>query len=274
MHAPTSHLPHVLMLLKSLERARENGAVSMTMPSDVFLMSDQPSHLWELVALRIHGLDALVLGGVKFRKQEAGAGKLARQSLVSFLSSPEREIGLVDVPKPGHLIEVMLAETPQALLQFLERCRKGAEFPTMLVAQDDVELAFDFRLENPSSMHNKESDQPAQRYLFRTVGGHLLTALHHGLSNQLNREDPFLALTQPIQHTIAGDQHLPTLVVHRRFLTMAAPLRGILTPWLNHTLPFNVQLSSSENVLDPRLDDYRVYRNRLIEEERLALRSA
>lgn len=274
MHPPTNHLPHVLMLLHSLKSAREETG-NATMPKEVFLAREKPSHLLELVGLRLRGLDALVLACIRFRKQTVGEGQLSRQSLASFLSNPEREVGLVDTQPPKHLIEVTLPDTREPVLKFLERCREGVDYPTMIIDRGEVELAFDFRLDNPSRMRKGDgSGEPRERHLFRTTGGHLLSAVPHRLPNKLMRDDPFLALTRPVQHTPTRDRPLPTLVVHRRFLTLTTPMRGKLTSWLNFTLPLHVDLANPDHLLDHRLDSYRAYRNRMLEEEEAATRTA
>ena len=274
-HLPTVHLAHVLMLLHALEARRGLASPETAMPPEVFLLRNDESYLWELVGLRLRGLDTLLLAGMRFRRQEGGERGLARASLVSYLSTPDREIGLTVAPRPGHLLELVLPDPRLPILKFLERSRAGETFPTLLVDRDDVELAFDFRLENPSRLrHEKGVAITRQRYLFRTLAGHVLSALPHALPAKLHRDDAFLALREPIQHTEDRDHVLPTLVFHRRVLTAAAELTGKLSDWLGHTVPFHVETAIAEHLLDGRMEKYRAYRERLIEEDQTARKLA
>jgi len=271
MNGPTHHLPHVLMLLHAVEKVR-NGEVSSgeVMPPEVFLAREEKDTLWELIALRLQGLPSLLLGGVRFRRQESGRGRLARQSLVSYLSAPLKEVRADETPRPTHLVEVMLPDAREPILKFLQRARKGEDCPTLLLDRDDVLFAFDFRLENPSRMRHAQTAAAAaaERYLFRTTSGHVLSAAPHRLPTKLHRDDPFLALTRPTQHSATVDLELPTLVVHRSFLSMTAQVQGGLTPWLHHTQPFHVDQASADHLLDPELEQYRTYRSRVLEDQR------
>lgn len=272
---PTIHLAHVLMLLQALETRRRDPDKSVEMPPEVFLLRDDGDSFWELVGLRLRGVDSLILAGVEFSRQAGGADSLSRQSLVSHLGSPPRSIGIAETPRPAHLLEVMLPDPRLPMLKLLERCREGEAFPTAFVDRDDVELAFDFRLENPSRLRRERSVASLEgRCLFRTAAGHVLSALPHRLPRKLHGDEAFLALRQVVQHTATDDYSLPTLVVHRRLLSMYAPQTGGLTTWLNRTLPFHVDLATSGHLLDPRLETYRTYRERLLEERAEARRTA
>lgn len=272
---PAIHLAHVLMLLQALDKQRREPVAGALMPQEVFVLRAGEERLWELVGFRLRGLDSLMLAGVEFPRQTGGAGELPRQSLVSFLASPVRHLGVNEAPRPPHLLEVALPDPRTPILSFLERGRAGEEFPTALVDRADIELAFDFRLDNPSRLRFERSVATLdRRHLFRTTAGHLLTAVPHELPRKLHRDDDFLALRRPTQHTAAGDHTLPTMVFHRRQLTMTAPLTGTLTPWLSRTLPFHVDLAVSDHLLDRRLESYRFSRERLLEDEALKLRSA
>ena len=99
----------------------------------------------------------------------------------------------------------------------------------------------------------------------------MLSATPHQLPTKLHRDDPFLALTSPVQHTASRDLQLPTLVAHRDFLTVAAPVGDSLTTWLHHSSLFHVELANPQNLLDPELDAYRAYRHREIEDSALQL---
>ena len=98
--------------------------------------------------------------------------------------------------------------------------------------------------------------------MFRTTAGHVLSAQPHRLPTKLHREDPFLALTRPTQYTATVDRPLPTLVVHRSFLSITAPLGDQPTEWLHRSQVFHTQTANPEHLLDPELETYRLYRHR------------
>jgi hypothetical protein len=270
MQRPTHHLPHVLLFLQAVERLRADAPgprPEVTVPDELFLLRDEGDFFWELVALSLRGYPSLLLGGLRFRRQVTGDGPLCRQSLVSYLSSPVRELGFDHTPRPPHLVEVMVPDTRQPLGRFLDGSRAGDEQPVVLVGRKDIRFAFDFRLANPSRSHRREQSVPAsERYVFRSEDGHVLSAAPHQLPSKLHREDPFLALTKPTQHTASLDRPLPTLVAHRDFLTTAAPVGDSLTAWLHRSAPFHVELANPAHLLDPELDSYRAYRHREIED--------
>ncbi len=270
MQRPTHHLPHVLLFLQAVERLRETPPgprPPIAIPPEVFLLHDEGDFFWELVGLGVRGYPSLLLGGLRFRHQPGSDEPLCRQSLVSYLSSPVRELGINHTPRPPHLVELMVPDTRRPVMRFLESCRAGEEQPVMLLGRKDIRFAFDFRLDNPSRSHRRERAAPAGgRYVFRTEGGHVMSATPHQLPSKLHRDDPFLALTRPTQHTASRDRPLPTLVAHRDFLTAAAPVNGSLTAWLHRSAPFHVETANRDHLLDPELDTYRAYRHREMED--------
>jgi len=271
MPAPTNHLPHLLMLLHAVDRLRSDPALppSFTMPERIFLAREEPEHFWELLGVRLQGHPSLVFGAVRFRRQSKERGDWARQSLVSYLSSPAREIGLAETPLPPHLVELMLPETGESILAFLERARGGGSCRRVLVDREVVELAFDLRLDNPSR-HRPTGESVVESdslHLFRTVQGHILSAYPHRLDRKLLRSEDFLALRRATQHTATSDRPLPTLVVNRSFLTMVAKIEGGLAGWLAHSVPFLGDLANPKHLLDPLLESYSAYRQRLLHEE-------
>jgi len=271
MPAPTNHLPHLLMLLHAVERLRSDPGLppSFSMPDRIFLARSDPEHFWELIALRLQGHPSLLFGAVRFRRQSKEASDWPRQSLVSYLSSPAREIGVAETPLPPNLIELMIPETGESILTFLERARGGGTCRKVLVDREVVELAFDLRLDNPSR-HRPTGDELVgsdSLHLFRTVQGHILSAYPHRLSRKLLRSEDFLALRRATQHTTTSGRPLPTLVVNRSFLTMVARIEGGLAGWLAHSVPFLGDLANPKHLLDPLLESYSAYRQQLLHEE-------
>jgi hypothetical protein len=265
--SPANHLPHLLLLLHAVERLREapsSFAAAPPVPSFVYLARDEGEAFWELIACRVRGHPALLFGAVRFRRQGPADG-FGRQSLVSYLSAPLREVALDRTPRPPHLVELLLPDTGETVLAFLERARRGESCRTVLLDRREIELALDFRLENPSKSRPAGPEPEADElHLFRSTGGHILSGYPHQLPAKLHRADDFVALTRPTQHTATLDRPLPTLVVHRGFLTLAAKVTGGLERWLEHTAPFQVSLANPKHMLDPLLETYRAYRKRLM----------
>ncbi len=269
MPSPANHLPHLLLLLHAVERLRDTPPSErdhMAMPPNVFLALDEGDHFWELIACRVHGHPSILFGALRFRRQPGGApGDFPRQSLVSYLSAPMREVALDRTPRPPHLVELMLPEIGETLLHFLARSRQGEARRRLLLDRREIELAFDFRIDNPSRQRPAQADEGADElHIFRTSSGHILTAFPHQLPAKLHRADDFVALTRPTQHTATLDRALPTLVVHRAFLTMAAAVGDGITPWLEDSTPFQAGLANPKHLLDPLLESYRAYRKRLL----------
>lgn len=267
MSSPANHLPHLLLLLHAVERLREAPApppAAPPVPISVYLARDEGEAFWELIACRVRGHPSLLFGAVRFRRQ-GEAGSFCRQSLVSYLSAPVREVALDRTPRPPHLVELLLPDTRETVLAFLERARRGEPCRSLLLDRREIELALDFRLQNPSKTRPANAEpEAAELHLFRTVGGHILSAYPHHLPAKLHRADDFVALTRPTQHSATADRPLPTLVVHRGSLSMAARVESGIERWLEHTAAFQAALANPKHILDPLLESYRAYRKRLL----------
>lgn len=265
MKPPSGHLPHLLFFVQTMERLRREGSGPpgrFNIPRELFLVREEDNAFWELVGLVVRGLPSLLLGGIRFRRQTAIREDLSRQSLVSRLSSPVREMGVDRTPQPPGLVEMMLLDARKSVVQWLKDSRAGQHQSVALIDPDDILFAFDFRLENPSRRRNRELVEAGARFIFRTSGGHVLSALTHHLSRKLHADTPFLALLEGTQHTATGDYPLPTLVIHRRFVPLAAPISVDATTWLLRSQAFHASHANSDYLLDPNLETYRRYRQR------------
>lgn len=263
MHRPENHLPYLLLFLKAVEKIRQaDGAeTAVTIPNQAFVLREDDKHFWELLAFKVRGVPSLLVGGVRFRRQEAA--RYSRQSLVSFLSASTREVNLHETPVPPHLVEVMVSNSRESIHDFLKGCRQGTDYPVIKVDKQDIRFAFDFRLANPSRSHRRDGAPVSEElHLFRTEEGHVISAVPHQLPSKLHRKEEFIALTQPTQHTACSDLPLPTLVAHRQYLVMTGKVEDSLQPWLYSSMPFHVELANSSHVLDPELESYRAYRSR------------
>ena len=93
----------------------------------------------------------------------------------------------------------------------------------ILLDKSLVQVLFDLRAQNPSK---EKLGQPAksvrQTVVMRTRDGHVLSGNLLDLEMKLRRDLPFVALTMGVQHTIHGNVPLPTLFLHRRYISMLA----------------------------------------------------
>lgn len=269
MHRPVNHLPYLLLFLKAVEKTRQTAGAetSVSIPPQAFVLREDDKHFWELLAFSIRGFPSLLIGGVRFRRQEAA--RYSRQSLVSFLSASTREVNLHETPVPPHLVEVMVSNRRESVHDFLKGCRQGTDYPVIKVDKENLRFVFDFRLANPSRSHRREGVPGVEDlHLFRTEEGHVISAVPHQLPAKLHRKEAFLALTRPTQHTACSDLPLPTLVAHRHYLVMTGEVEDSLQPWLYSSMPFHVELANSAHVLDPELESYRAYRSREVRDSR------
>lgn len=271
MSEPVRHLPHLLLLLHAIERQRALPAPAAlpAVPLSIYLARDEGEFFWELIACRVRGYPALLFGAVRFRRQ-GETSDYSRQSLVSYLSAPLREVALDRTPRPPHLIELLVPETTETVGEFLDRARRGDACRKIIVDRHEMELAFDFRLANPSRSKPAAGgvEGPAERHLFRTIAGHVLSANPHQLPAKLYRSEDFVGLTRPTQHSATAERPLPTLVVHRRYLSMAARVElGGTERSLQRLTSFHPSLANPRHLLDPQLESYRAFRDRLLREE-------
>lgn len=209
---------------------------------------------WELLGFRIAGMSHALLGAVHFQSQSDDPLLFARRSLGHFLSSPPQALSLDRSHYPADLIEMRVPREGESVPDLLARLKRGEPTGSLYVDAGLIELAFDFRPQNPSLQRPKGAAGPGQRMLFRTRDGHVITGLTVNLTAKLRRAEAFIALTGVRQLLSARSLDLPTLVVHREFLTMLADYpEGGIGPG---TLPaaFSPEVSNPFHLLDPRLD--------------------
>ena len=84
-----------------------------------------------------------------------------------------------------------------------------------------VEVAFDFRADNPSAMKDlRDAASPLKSHYYRTSGGHVLRGESHELKPVEGAEHRFLAVRSPEQLLPQGVIHLPTLFIAHRFVSL------------------------------------------------------
>lgn len=244
------HLDFLEAYLRSLA-ATPRGAPA---PRPPVVAADRES-FWELIGLRVHGCATVLLGAVRFQRQDRQPGRWGRRSLAHFLSAPPNRIPREEVVYPSNNVEIEVPEHDETIPAFLGRLESGRPGNSLFVDTGCVEAAFDFRAANPSTekLHALRSEA-AQVLVFRTVAGHVLTGLSPGLSAKLRRDRPFFGLTEVWQHTPRGTFLLPTLILQRGFLTMVGALPPAAGRARKLTHPaFAPAVVSASHLLDPRL---------------------
>lgn len=209
---------------------------------------------WELLGFRVTGLSRVLLGAVGFQPQSEDPLLFARRSLGHFLSSPPQAIGIDRATYPADLLDLRVPLEGETVPDLLGRLKRGEPTGTLYVDTDHVEIAFDFRPENPSLMRARQGVGAGKRLLFRSREGHVLSGVAANLSARLRRAGAFIALTEVEQVLDGRTLRLPTLLVHREFLSMVAdfPDGGIAPGSLPEA--FSPATANPFHVLDPRLD--------------------
>ncbi|HLE85201.1 MAG TPA: hypothetical protein VJG13_12750 [Thermoanaerobaculia bacterium] len=209
---------------------------------------------WELLGLRMAGMSHALLGAVHFQAQSEDPMRFARRSIGHFLSSPPQSLSLDRASYPADLVELRVPREGETVPDLLGRLKRDEPTGGLYLDAGRVELAFDFRPENPSLQRPRGGTPPGQRLLFRTRDGHVVTGMTSNLSAKLRRAESFIALTGVRQLLAGRSLALPTLVIHRSFLTMLADYpEGGIGPG---TLPdaFSPATANPFHLLDPRLD--------------------
>ena len=208
------HFKHVQ---EYLERVRD-GYAYIPDPESVYLGRAEDDHFWELVGLGLHGCPVTVLAALRLARQERMGVSDARASLAAFLSTNQD-------PNPGgSTIEALLPSKDQEIPQFLAPLRAGREFAPVRIDRLQVEVAFDFRADNPWAVRAaRQAAAPLKRQYFRTVSGHVFRGEAHPVEMPLHApEARFLAVRGPEQLLPQGVIRLPTLFVAHRFVGLQA----------------------------------------------------
>lgn len=209
--------PHFLHVREHLERVRD-GYSYIPDPESVYLGKVDGDHFWELVGLRLQGCPVIVLAALRFRRQERMGVPDARESLATYLSvnpDPEGADGR---------ITALLPHKDQEIPAFLSGLRAGREFAPVSIDRLRVEVAFDFRADNPSAVReHREAAAPLRRHYFRTVSGHVLRGESHVVESSLGGPAArFLAVRGPEQLLPQGVINLPTVFVAHRYIALQA----------------------------------------------------
>lgn len=244
-------------LLAALDRVRAHGpgGIGLIDPSHFLVDDTDPSFFWELIGVRVRGHRSTLIGAARFRRQSHRGTTYGRRSLSCYLSQPPKNLAIDQSVFPAQMLQLQFAGGDESFPSFLRRLTAGERRRTFLVDVETVVVAFDFRNENPSlekGLHPQRTSSP--RLLIRTVDDHILSAVSHGLSNQLHSDRKFLGLTDVRQHTARRSYPLPTLIVNRSYLSsLALPGPGEeVESWLTEAGPFQLETANPQYLLDCR----------------------
>ena len=199
-----------------LDRVRY-GHMIIPEPESVYLGRLEGSHFWELIGLRLTGVPVVVLAAFRFQRLDLPGIPWARESLATYLSS---------LPTPRVTDEVgavpaLLPHYEQPIPTFLRGLRAGRAVTPVSLEPSRIEVAFDFRMENPTAVETlREAARPLRDHYYRTVDGHLFRGRSHELPPGDARQDLFVAVRSPEQLTPHGILPMPTLIVNRRYVAL------------------------------------------------------
>ncbi|MFP3939234.1 MAG: hypothetical protein ACLF0P_02910 [Thermoanaerobaculia bacterium] len=167
---------------------------------------------WELLGFRVSGLSWALVGAAHFHAQSDDPLVFARRSLGHFLSSPPQVVGIDRASYPADLVELRVSRAGESLPDLLGRLRYGRPTASVYLDAGLVDLAFDFR----------------------------------------PRAGAFVVLTGVQQLLPDRALRLPTIVVHRTFLTIIAeaPAEGDDSAL---PVPLSPDTANPFHLLDPRL---------------------
>jgi hypothetical protein len=214
---------HVDHVQTHIERVRYGHLVDPS-PESVYLGAEDDGHFWELVGLRLAGCPVVVLALLRFQRRELPGIAYARESLSTYLSA---------LPLPGFedeadALTAILPPHDQRISFFLKRLRAGLRPSPVNLDPARIQVAFDFRLHNPTLVTDfRDEAEPLRDHYYRTVGGHLLRGRSHQVPAAAPQESHrFVAISAPEQIMPSGVYPLPTLFVNRRYLALRIQARS------------------------------------------------
>ena len=213
--------PHVRHVRAHLERLA-GGEGPAPDPKAVFLGPDEGSHFWEVVGFRIRGVPTVVLGALRFQRQDLPDREHARESLGTYLSSPPPPLVTRQGAARSGEVSAFLPRWAETIPEFLDRLRAGIETDAVHLSPDLVEVAFDLRIGNPGAYDlGQRRAGPLVPHAIRTADGHVLYGLAR---HQAGDPDAFVALTQVQQFAPRQRINLPAIMVNREYISAMVAL--------------------------------------------------
>ncbi len=237
--------PHFEHVREHLERVRD-GYAYIPDPDQVYLGRQEKDHFWELVGLRLQGCPVVVLAALRFERLDRKGVADSRESLATYLSTPAPGEGGAD-----RRVTALLPHKDQKIPQFLSGLRAGREFAPVNIDRVRVEVAFDFRADNPSALKDlRDAASPLRHHYYRTAKGHVLRGESHEMRPVEGAEHRFIAVRGPEQLLPQGVIHLPTIFVAHRFVGLQVDVtdeaaRLAARNWI----PFLPATASSEAII-------------------------
>ena len=236
--------PHFEHVTEHLDRVRD-GYAYIPDADQVYLGRQEKDHFWELVGLRLQGCPVVVLAALRFARLDRKGVPDSRESLASYLSTPAPGGG-----GEGRLT-ALLPHKDQQVSQFLTGLRAGREITPVSIDRVRVEVAFDFRADNPSAVKDlRDAASPLRSHYYRTVAGHVIRGESHELDPVEGAEHRFIAVRSPEQLLPQGVIRLPTLFVAHRFIGLQVDVtdeaaRLAVRNWV----PFLARTASPEGLI-------------------------
>jgi len=204
--------PHFEHVAEHLARVRD-GYQFIPDPDQVYLGRQEKDHFWELVGLRLQGCPVVVLAALRFERLDRKGVPDSRESLAQYLSTPPPGGG------SERRINALLPHKDQKITQFLTGLRAGREIQPVSIDRVRVEVAFDFRADNPSTLkERREAAGPLRQHYYRTVDGHVVRGESHELRPVEGAEHRFVAVRSPEQLLPEGVIAMPTIFLAHRFV--------------------------------------------------------
>lgn len=246
-NAKTMSSPHLEHIREHFDRVRYGHLVDPS-PEALYLGAGDDESFWELIGLRVTGCPMVVLALMRFQRLGLPGIANSRESLSSFLSTlpvprPSDELGTLSVILPPH---------DQQIPYFLKRLRAGLQVGMVSLDPARIEVAFDFRLQNPTLVPDLRAEaQPLFDHYYRTTEGHVVRGRSHEIPAAVpDDRHHFVAISSPEQMTPQGIYPLPTLFVNRAYLALRAQVASPEEAGaLRVRLPFAVDMANPGGLL-------------------------
>lgn len=211
------HVAHVKAHLKRLT----GGLSALPGAETLYLGHEDQDHFWELLGFRVTGHPAVMLGAARFQRHDCPGVEHSRESLAAYLTAPPAPMGSPFGPARAGEISLYLPRWHERIPGFLERLRGGPDHAPVHLHPALIQVAFDFRMANPSGMETaKRRAGPMSPFLFRTTAGHVLRGDSHGPGPR----GGFVAITGCEQLGSTGRRALGAVMLNSIFIALAVPL--------------------------------------------------
>lgn len=225
--APEPHRAHLEPFLsRGIPSDGSEDASHVPVPEERYLGPVEGEWLWELVGFRVRGHPWIILALMQFKRQTSNTSGHGRVSLVQHLTSPAQPQPSPEVRPPSDVVPIVPIPATEEVPAFLSRLRDEGLPPRTWLDRASIQLAFDFRGDNPSVRRRSEERRSGRKRSMRTTDGHVLDARAAALHAKLHRDFEFIALLDPVQRTPSETLHLPTLIMSRGYLAAEMSVEG------------------------------------------------